>query len=385
MKVTLLTLEYPPYVYGGVGRHVENLSKHLAKYLELEIRTLNVPGSDSFEAKGKLVIRRYKDWSSLTEEQGRFAPVFRGLSLSLAVNKDPIDSDIVHFHTWYMALGGVYAKKLYGVKLVTTVHSLEPRRPWKRDSLGMGYNLSTWAERIGLSECDMVIAVSNYMKNDIVELYNIPANKIKVIHNGIDEKIWKPTEDRSVLRKYGIRMPYALFVGRISRQKGILDLLKAAKLLPKYVNVVLVTGKPDDPRLLSEVKRRIADLGNIIWINKMMSEEELVPLYTLASVFVCPSIYEPFGIVNLEAMSTETPVVATKVGGITEVVSHGRTGLLVEPGNPKELADAISYLISNPEEAKEIGRKGREEVLRRFTWSRVAKLTYEAYKDLIGE
>ena len=382
MKVTVFTLEFPPNIYGGVGVHVSNITKVLARYCDVEVRTIGEKYSS--EDYHSVHVRRYPCWSDIISRTcEKFRPVFKAYSISLAVNSEPIDSDIVHFHTWYMALGGLYAKKLYNVKLVATVHSLEPMRPWKREALGSGYNLSMWAEMQGLKECDAIIAVSGQTKEDIVKSYGISRDKIHVIHNGIDAEVWRPREDLRVLERYGIRRPYALFVGRLSRQKGIFTLVEAAKIVGENCQFVFATGKPDERSILEEFKRKIRDIDNIVWINKMLNINELIPLYTMASVFVCPSIYEPFGIVNLEAMATEAPVVASRVGGIPEIVKDRETGILVEPNNPEQLADAITYLLENPEEAVEMGRRGRRRVLKEFTWEKIAEKTFKLYCSLL--
>ena len=385
MKVTIFTLEFPPYIYGGVGVHLSNLTRYLVKFVDIEVRTVLTENSLEEEYWNNIKVKRYSPWSSLLNKTvDKFKPVFKGYSLSLAFVSEDIDSDIVHFHTWYTALGGLYAKKLYDVKLVSTVHSLEPLRPWKREALGTGYNLSMWAERNGLMECDLIIAVSEGTKKDIIKSYGIGPSKITVIHNGIDETLWKPIVNEEVLRKYGITKPYVLFVGRLTKQKGVETLLEAAKILPNHIKIVLVTGKEDDKLYLEKIRSIVSKIRNVVWIHKMLPKQDIIPIYTQASVFVCPSIYEPFGIVNLEAMATETPVVATNVGGIPEIVVDGKTGFLVEPNSPEILAAKILEIINNPDLAEKMGKEGRKRVLEEFCWRKIAEKTYNAYRKVIG-
>ena len=383
MKVCIFTLEYPPHVYGGAGVHVYNVARHLAKFINVEVRTVSLKKEIEYHEENKIIVKRYPPWYNILEKvDGKYRPAFKALSLALAINSDRVDAEIIHFHTWYMSLAGFIAKKLYDVKLIATVHSLEPKRPWKREALAEAYNLSLWLERTGLEACDAVIAVSKAMKRDLVEVYGIEEDKIAVIYNGIDETRWRPIVDEKILKKYHIKKPYILFVGRLSKQKGIFNLLKAFKLLSDKASLVLVTGKPDERKVVDEFEKAINEVRNVVWINKMLKDEELIPLYTMASVFVCPSIYEPFGIVNLEAMATETPVVAFKTGGIPELVVDGETGILVRPGDVKELANAIEYVLKNPEIGKVMGENGRKRVLQYFTWSKVARETLKLYEKV---
>jgi len=385
IDVCVLTLEYPPQVYGGVGVHVDNLTRYLSKYVKLEVRTICVKGTPSHELRNGIIIKRYDAWDQLLDHcPSSYIPVFKALSLGLNIVSDRVDSKIVHVHTWYMGFAGLLSKELYNVKLVATVHSLEPKRPWKREVLREAYNVSLWAEKTCLKNCDAIIAVSMETKRNIISLYGIEENRIHVIHNGIDEEIWRPARNPRILEKYGIKEPYILFVGRLSRQKGILTLIKAAKNLPSDLTIVLVTGKPDNPNLIMEVSRAVKDLKNVVWINKVLKREELIPLYTMALAFICPSIYEPFGIVNLEAMACETPVIASNVGGIPEAVVDGETGILVTPGNHIELAEAITRLYNNWGMAREMGIRARKRVLEKFTWSIVARKTYNLYMEVLG-
>ena len=385
MKVTFLTWEFPPDVYGGAGVHVQNLVENLRGKVDLEVRTralamLNIPEDENTEG---VKVHRYPSWQ-LLQTGNPFSTVLEAFAVDLAMVKDQIEGDIVHCHTWYTALSGYYAKKLYGQKLVFTVHSLEPKRPWKRDSLGNGYLLSTWAERTVIEACDRIIAVSHADAEDVSECYDIDSKRIKVIPNGVDEEVFKRVEDPPTLRRYGINKPYVLFLGRLSRQKGIFDLVSVASRLLAGTSLVIVTGAADEPSLRSELANRIAGQRNIVWIDRMLPTHDVVALLSVASVFVAPSLYEPFGIMNLEAMACERPVVSTSVGGIVDVVVDGETGLLVVPADPEDLAQAINRILLNPEMGERMGRAGRERVVEMFTWKRAADQTLSLYKDLLG-
>jgi glycogen synthase len=296
--------------------------------------------------------------------------------------KDPIDGQIVHAHTWYTSLAGYYAKQLYDQKLIMTVHSLEPLRPWKKEALGSGHLLSIWAEKTGLEACDRIIAVSNSDKKDIIECYKLPPERIKVIPNGVDEQAFHRHENHAVLAKYGIRKPYVLFLGRLSRQKGIFDLVSASSKLDGQVTLVIATGAPDEEGLDEKLSKQLEGHLNIVWINKMLPQNEVVALLSAASVFVAPSLYEPFGIMNLEAMACQRPVVSTRVGGITDVVLDGETGLLVPPNNPDELANAVSKIVADPKLGEHMGEAGRRRVEDRFTWDKVAVETLSVYNEV---
>jgi glycogen synthase len=264
-----------------------------------------------------------------------------------------------------------------------TVHSLEPKRPWKAQTLGNSYRLSAWAEKIGLEACDRVIAVSHADKQDIIECFDITPDRIKVIPNGVDSEAFHHHENQSILRKYGVKKPYILFLGRLSRQKGIFDLVSAVPKLPPEIELVLATGAPDEVGLTEELNKKLEDSQNIIWINKMLPLNEVVSLLSGASIFVAPSIYEPFGIMNLEAMACARPVVSTRVGGIVDVVLDGQTGLLVSPGKPEELADAINRILSNPTLGERMGKAGRTRIETLFTWNKVAEDTLSLYQEIV--
>ena len=290
-----------------------------------------------------------------------------------------VDADLVHAHTWYTFFAGHLAKMLYDVPFVVTVHSLEPKRPWKEEQLGRGYKLSTWLERTGVESADRVIAVSEEMRRDILEAYEVDPSKVVVVHNGVDLNKYRPSRAVDVRARYGIVGPYALFVGRISRQKGIDVLLSAARTLAADVTVVLAATSPDTPELQAKIASQTRDNPRLIWIDEMVSEDALVSLYTEADLFVCPSVYEPFGIINLEAMACGTPVVASAVGGIVEVVVDGETGLLVPPSDPDALARAIDRLMSDNSLREACARNGRHRVENLFSWERIARKTLDVY------
>lgn len=380
LKVTMFTNEYPPNIYGGAGVHVDYLVKELSKLMEVDVRCF---GEQNYTADN-LKVRGYKEWDKLKENSDpRYQKILGPFSIDLAMVKDDINSDILHCHTWYTFMAGFLAKKLYDKPLVVTVHSLEPLRPWKEEQLGNGYKLSSWMERTGIEAADRVIAVSQGSKEDILKYYNIPEEKVEVIYNGIDLNQYQKTDRNIARKKYGIEGKYILFVGRISRQKGITHLIDAVKYLPKDIKVVLCASSPDTQEVLEEVEQKVKLYDNIIWINRMVGKEEIIELYSNAEVFACPSVYEPFGIINLEAMACKTPVVASATGGIKEVVVHEETGFLVEPGNPQELAKYINILLNNKDLAIKFGENGRKRVEEMFSWESIAKKTYEMYKDVI--
>lgn len=380
-SVTMMTREYPPDVYGGAGVHVDYLSSSLSRLMPVEVRCF---GTRRSVPEQGLTVRGYDPWGEMGKGSGpALQKVLDPLSVDLAMVRDPIDSGVVHCHTWYTFFAGYLAKLMYGARLVTTIHSMEPLRPWKREQLGRGYEVSSWMERQGVENSDAVIAVSKGMRDDIIAHYSIDPDRVAVIHNGIDLAGYRKAEDASALRAYGIKQPYVLFVGRISRQKGIMHLLEAAESLPAGVTVVLCAGSPDTPEVEAETAAKVSQLPNVVWIDKMLPKNQVIQLYSHASVFACPSVYEPFGIINLEAMACETAVVATEVGGIPEVVEHGRTGLLVEPGNSGQLLEAIVTLLDSPETAKKMGLAGRARVEQYFSWDAIARQTMELYEKVL--
>jgi glycogen synthase len=377
VKVCLLTYEFPPRIYGGAGVHALNMAMQLRNLVDLEVRTLH-PAEDM---EG-VVIRRY--YPSLPKgPEDPAGKVVEVLSLNTNMLSDPVEADVVHTHTWYMSLPGFLAKELYGCKLVSTVHSLEPLRPWKEEQLGRGYAVSSWLERMGLEACDAVIAVSKEMAADIAKHYDVPDGRIHVIHNGVNAEAFRRREDPAILDRLGVRRPYILFLGRLSRQKGVFDLLEAFHSLRSKANLVIVTGAAETEQLVDELCAALREGERIRWIDRVVTHEEAVALYSSCGVFVCPSRYEPFGITNLEAMACERPVVATRVGGIPEVVIEGDTGLLVPPDSPSELAKAIDEVLQDRDRAEEMGRNGRRRVEESFTWEKVAQRTLALYEDLL--
>jgi len=374
MKVAILSMEYPPNIYGGVGVHVGNMAAELSKLLDVEVRTKWFP-----RAPKRPGVRLYK----VAKVPGKAGPAVEALRLDHEIVSDPMDCDIVHTHTWYMNLAGSLAKKLYGIPAVATVHSLEPLRPWKAEQLGRGYELSKWMERAGLCACDRIIAVSEGMKKDIMKCYPIPSSRISVVYNGIDPAVYTRREDARVLRKYGVRRPYVLFVGRLTRQKGVFDLLQASKRFLPGTQLVLAIGKPDEPGILDDLKRAVKGRKDVVWINSMLGQKETIALYSGAAVAVTPSVYEPFGIVVVEAMACGAPVVASAVGGIREIVESGRSGLFVPPARPTELAAVVNRLLADRSLAQKLASNARRRVEERFTWKAAAKKTFDIYKRLV--
>ncbi|HET7854195.1 MAG TPA: glycogen synthase, partial [Candidatus Methylomirabilis sp.] len=332
MKALLLTREYPPDVYGGAGVHVDYLSRALAKLIPVEVRTF---GDQDMRA-GNLVVRGHQFAQAVPEAAPeKFLMALQALRVCTSFAARPIDADVVHCHTWYAHFGGMLTKILYGIPLVITAHSLEPLRPWKREQLGRGADLAAWIERSAVEAADALVAVSQDMKADILRHFRVSPEKVHVIHNGVDTEEYRPVQSRQRLHPYGIdaARPYVLFVGRVSRQKGIVHLVNAIPHIDREAQVVLCAGAPDTPEIAKEledaVRRVVATRGHVVWIRDMVDRPTAIELYSHAAVFCCPSIYEPFGIINLEAMACETPVVASAVGGIPEVVVHGETGFLV--------------------------------------------------------
>jgi glycogen synthase len=380
MKTTIFTWEFPPNIYGGAGVHAKYIALALSKRIDVQVRTFDSGPPPDLPIK----VWRYRpSVRALAAPDPKMAKAFEVLSFNVNMMSDPIDSDIVHTHTWYTNFAGALAKRVYGCKLVATVHSLEPLRPWKREQLGAGYELSSWMEKEGLESCDAVVAVSQEMKRDILKFYDLPPDAVHVIHNGVDPEKYHPKEGAASLNKFGITNPFVFFCGRLSRQKGIFDLLEAFDDLPKGTQLVLATGKPDTPELVGELRDGIGGRKDVVWIHEMLEDPDLVNLYNEASVFACPSIYEPFGIINLEAMACETPVVACAVGGIKEVVVDGETGFLVPPEDPDKLAAAISKVLDDPQLAARMGKAGRARVLDQFTWDRIAEKTISLYETLV--
>ena len=376
----MFTWEFPPNIYGGAGVHAKYIARSLAKLIDVEVRT--VAEGRTPRIRG-LHVRRYRpSLEGLDTPDPRVVKAFEVLSFNLNMVSDPIRSDIVHTHTWYTNFAGALAKRTYGCKLVATVHSLEPLRPWKREQLGAGYDLSSWMEREGIEACDAIVAVSGDMRRDILKSYDVPADRVTVIHNGVDTEKYHPRDGSASIAKFGIREPFVFFVGRLTRQKGVFDLVDAMDVVPEGTTLVLATGKPDTPGIEEELRRVLGGMRNVVWIREMLGDPDLVNLYNEAAVFACPSVYEPFGIINLEAMACETPVVASRVGGIREVVVDDETGLLVPPGDPVRLGRAITKVLEDPALARRLGKAGRRRVLSQFTWDRIAQKTLRLYRSL---
>ena len=382
MKVTFVTREYPPHVYGGAGVHVKFLTRELAKKIQVEVRCFGEQNTED----GNLRVKGYQTWDRMWEgSEPRFNSTLGTFSTDLSVVRDVIDADVVHTHTWYAAFAGTMAKTLYDVPLVATVHSLEPLRPWKVEQLGRSYHLSTWVEKMALESADRIVAVSRHAREDILKYFQVDPDRVKVIHNGIDLDIYKTTRVDSTRQAFGIKEPYVLFVGRVSRQKGMGHLIDAMKLVDPGVTCVCCTSAPDTRELEEEIAARVAAEPRVIWINSLLREDQYVELYSNAFCFCCPSVYEPFGIINLEAMSCETPVVASRVGGILETVVDGETGILVEPGSPEQIADGINQLARNRDLAARYGKNGRKRVEQLFSWASIADKTRIMYEELKAE
>jgi alpha-maltose-1-phosphate synthase len=376
MKVALLTREYPPDVYGGAGVHVEYLARALSPLVDL---TVHCQGADRPGAVA------HQPWDALKDQ------VLRFFSVDLSMADAAGGADVVHSHTWYANLAGHLASLLYGIPHVMTMHSLEPLRPWKAEQLGGGYALSSWAERVAATSAAAVIAVSEGMRADIAAAYpSIPRERIHVIRNGIDTSEYAPDPGTDVLDKHGVdpARPYVIFVGRITRQKGVPVLLRAAAALDESAQLVLCAGAADTPELAAEVSTLVAGLqasrSGVVWIHEMLPKAEIIQLLTHAAVFVCPSVYEPLGIVNLEAMACGTAVVGSRVGGIPEVVADGVTGLLVPPDDPASLAIALNELLRDPDRAVAMGQAGRERAVKEFSWETVAAQTVGLYAELVA-
>ncbi len=400
MRVLFMTNEYPPFIYGGAGVHVEYLSRELAKLADVEVRSFQ----DQTLVDGRLTVRGTKlDNTLLAGCPVPLVSPLRALSTCIAFNGQGIAADIVHCHTWYTHFGGVLAKILYGVPLVITVHSLEPLRPWKREQIGRGYDLSNWVEKTALEMADVVVAVSNSTRADILRLFDVDTGRLRVIPNGIDTDEYQPVSRPDVLYRYGIdpNGTFVLFIGRMTRQKGLRYLLEATEAIDPKMQVVLCAGESDTPELQVELEAMVAALKErrpgLVWIPEMIDRTDTIALYSHATVFCCPSIYEPFGIINLEAMACGTPVVGTAVGGIPEVVVDGVTGFLVDaklsphpPHDPTEpqalsrgLADAINHFSTDPDLSRRMGEAGRRRVVENFSWQSIAKQTLGLYNSLI--
>ena len=395
MRVALLTREFPPDVYGGAGVHVEYLARELEDLAEL---TVHCWGDERADAENVVA---HRAWGALAGPAPHLAAL-QAMSIDLTMAAAVAGAEVVHSHTWYANFGGHLAKLVHDIPHVATVHSLEPLRPWKAEQLGGGYALSSFCERISLENADAVIAVSEGSRRDILDAYPaIPPERVEVIYNGIDAQEYRPDPGTDVLERHGVDpdRPSVVFVGRITRQKGVPYLLEAALEFDPAAQLVLCAGAPDTPEIGAEVEQRVERLreerGNVIWLDEMLPKSEVISLLSHATVFACPSIYEPLGIVNLEAMACEAAVVATATGGIVEVVQDGVTGLLVpfdqqpggiEPRDPAAFAHAfaarVNALLADPARAEAMGRAGRKRAVEAFDWSAIAAQTVEVYRRL---
>jgi starch synthase len=440
MRVGLMTREYPPYVYGGAGVHVEYLSLELAKTIEVDVYAWGeTPDADSLHDpqlphSPNLHLHFDQPWPLISHgTHAKFKSALEALSLSLLENLHLDQIDVIHTHTWYVAMAGFLAKKLYGIPFVMTTHSLEPLRAWKVEQLGTGYALSSWMERTAILDADAIVAVSCGTRDDILKAYpEVDPSRVHVIHNGIDLQEYQFTPETSALVKYGVdpEKPYVLFVGRITRQKGVTHLVEAIQYLPPGTQIVLCAGAPDTPEIAAEMRAKVEavrrftpgsqhavvenfapDGGhstatgdptgtghNLVWIEQMVTREEAIQLYSHCAVFCCPSVYEPFGIINLEAMACKAPVVASATGGILEVVVEGETGHLVAfeadpvttfPTDPakfaKDLAARLTELLHDPAKAQRMGEAGRKRVEEHFSWTAIAAQTIKLYENLIAK
>jgi alpha-maltose-1-phosphate synthase len=393
-RVDLLTREYPPEVYGGAGVHVEYLARHLRDHADLRVHAFGA-------ARSEERVYSYPEPPQLTGSN----PALRTMGVDLVMAAGCAGTDLVHSHTWYANFAGHVAKLLYGVPHVVTTHSLEPMRPWKAEQLGGGYALSSWCERTAIEAADAVIAVSEGMRRDVLTAYpEVHPGKVQVVHNGIDTVQYAPDAGTEVVRRLGMDpdRPSVTYVGRVTRQKGLPYLLRAARELPADAQLVLLAGAPDTPEIAREVEGLVAQLratrDGVIWVLEMLPKHEVIQVLTHSTVFVCPSIYEPMGIVNLEAMACETAVVATATGGIPEVVADGETGVLVPidqlsdgtgtPTDPDrfvaDLAAAINALLADPDRADAFGRAGRVRAVEHFSWSQIARQTMAVYEGALG-
>ena len=393
MRVDLLTREYPPEVYGGAGVHVEYLARELRRLVDVRVHCMGAPRDEPG-------VTAYGVPVELTEANG----ALRALGTDVLMAAGCEGADVVHSHTWYADLAGHLAKLLHGIPHVVTAHSLEPLRPWKAEQLGGGYAVSSWSEQVAFEAADAVIAVSAGMREDVLRCYpDVDPDRVHVVHNGIDPDEYQPDGGTDVLEAHGIdpSLPSVVFVGRITRQKGLPHLLRAAQAVDPRAQLVLCAGAPDNPEILAEVTVLVEELRRerkgVVWISEMLSKPNVVQILTHASVFACPSVYEPMGIVNLEAMACHAPVVATATGGIPEVVADGETGLLVPieqvddgTGTPvdaarfeSDLADRLNAVLGDEARAREMGEAGRRRAVELFSWTNVATRTLDVYRSAL--
>jgi starch synthase len=385
VHIGLLTREWPPEVYGGAGVHVEYLVPRLRELIGVDVHCFGGP-------RGGEGVHSHNPGPGLDHANQALRTLSADLSITAAVD----GVELVHSHTWYANLAGHLAKVLYGIPHVITAHSLEPRRPWKAEQLGGGYRLSSWVEKTAYEAADAIIAVSSGMRDDVLDCYpTLDPDRVKVVRNGIDSAAYRPVTEDDALREYGVdpEKPIVVFVGRITRQKGVGHLVAAAHDIDPAAQLVLCAGAPDTPEIAEETTAAVAELSaarpGVIWIQKMLQPGEVRQLLSHATVFVCPSVYEPLGIVNLEAMACGTAVVASDVGGIPEVVDDGRTGLLVRYDANDEktfragLAEAVNQVLADPERARRMGAAGRERAEQEFSWAHVAEQTVDVYRSVL--
>jgi len=401
MKIALFTNEFPPNIYGGAGVHIDFLSHELKKLAQVEVRCF---GNQKEQTNQLNVLGVQPSLNVMNDENNPHIKMFQNLSRNVEMAQHTLEADVIHCHTWYTHLAGIFSRELVQSPLILTTHSLETHRPWKVEQLGNGYFLSRWIEHHAYNTADGIIAVSEQMKTDVIEAYGVSPEKVTVIHNGIDPEFYKPTFDNSLLLELGINpaVPFVLFVGRITRQKGISQLIEAAQYFDKNCQIVLCAGAPDTPEIAAETEALISKLKSnrdgVILISEMLPREKIKVLYSHARVFACPSLYEPFGIINLEAMSCETPVVGSAVGGIPEIIVENETGYLIElesisrtdfnPKNPeafqRNFAEKINRLLADENLANAMGKAGRKRVLEKFSWESIAKTTFNYYEEVIA-
>lgn len=386
----MMTKEYPPEIYGGAGVHVTELTRYMREIVPVDVHCMGAPRNEA-----NVYVH------GVDPELANANPAIKTLSTGLRMAEAATGVDVVHSHTWYAGLGGHLAARLHGIPHVATAHSLEPDRPWKREQLGGGYDISSWSERNAMEYADAVIAVSSKMKDAVLEAYpRIDADRVHVVLNGIDTQLWQPrptfdeAED-SVLKKLGIDpdRPIVAFVGRITRQKGVEHLVKAARHFDEGVQLVLCAGAPDTPEIAARTEALVHELqaerDGIVWVQEMLDKSKIQEILTAADTFVCPSIYEPLGIVNLEAMACGTAVVASDVGGIPEVVVDGTTGTLVHYDEAdaqsfeRDIAAAVNAMVADRERSKKFGLAGRERAVNDFSWATIAQQTVDIYRSLI--
>ncbi|BCW67108.1 glycogen synthase [Arthrobacter sp. NicSoilB4] len=397
VRIDIVTKEFPPEIYGGAGVHVAELSRVLAQHVDLQVRAFGAPREPGYHGAS---VTSY----AVPEDLAGANAAVQTLGVDLRIVPDIAGADLVHSHTWYANMAGHIASLLHGIPHVLSAHSLEPLRPWKAEQLGGGYALSSWVEKTAYEAAAAIIAVSEGMRQDILRSYpDVDPAKVKVVHNGIDVSLWNRDEGDDVVRALGIdpERPSVVFVGRNTRQKGVPYLLRAAAQLPADVQLVLCLGAADTPELAAETARLIEELqtqrGGVILVERMLPRNELIQVLSHATAFACPSIYEPLGIVNLEAMACGAAVVASATGGIPEVVQHGETGLLVDieqvtdgtgtPLDPEkfvtEFAAALTEVVSDPERAREMGRAGRRRAEEHFSWESITETTLEVYRSVL--